>query len=239
LTFGGAAASTLGLPGTVAAGATATSTNVNTTINTKVNTIVDWIMSEVSPDTRVTTTNKLDGAWVTWDWQRKPVPVEDRRRVMVYQHGLYNIFHFGMNGIPNLQATCAVGDFGLTGTWTRHGSGQGCTMNIPTDTVTNGVGPVRTLSTNPASGDIPSRDTTGGVTRDIPGRWPQSQNPAFTDGRPYSLVEYEIRLAGTQPSDPVCPTLDKLTVWDTINGVRKDTLIPPVPRLVLCRIVAN
>ena len=67
----------------------------------------------------------------------------------------------------------------------------------------------------------------------------QSQNPAFTDGRPYSLVDYEIRLAGTQPSDPVCPNLDKLTVWDTINGVRKDTLTPPIPRLVLCRIVAN
>jgi hypothetical protein len=239
VSFGGAAAATLGLPGSVAAGATATSTNVNTTINTSVNTIVDWIMSEVSPDTRVSTTNALDGAWVTWDWQRTPAPVEDRRRVMVYQHGVYNIFHFGMNGIPNLQATCAVGDFGLSGTWTRHGSGQGCTMNIPTDTVTNGVGPVRTLSSNPASGDIPSRDTTAGVTQDIPGRWPQSQNPTYTDGRPYSLVDFELRLAGTQPSDPVCPNLDKLTVWDTINGVRKDTLNPPIPRIVLCRIIAN
>jgi hypothetical protein len=237
--FGGVAAGALGLPGTVAAGATATSTNVNTTIDTRVNTIVDWVMSEISPDTRVSTTNALDGAWVTWDWQRTPAPVEDRRRIFAYQHGVYNVIHFGMNGIPNLQATCQVGDFGLIGTWTRHGSGQGCLMTIPTDTVTNGSAPVRTVSGNLPSGDIPSRDTTAGVTRDIPGRWPQSQNPAFTDGRPYSLVDYEIRLAGTQPTDPVCPNLDKLTVWDTINGVRKDTLTPPVPRIVLCRIVAN
>ncbi len=32
------------------------------------------------------------------------------------------------------------------------------------------------------------------------------------------------------------PTVDKLTVWDTQNGVRKDTLAPAIPRIVLCRV---
>jgi hypothetical protein len=240
--FGGSAVGTLGIPATLAAGATATSTNVATTLATTVNTIVDWKLTEVGPDTRVTTTNALDGGWVTWDWQRQPAPVEDRRRVFVYQHGAYNAFHIGVNGIPNMQATCFVGDFGLSGTWTRHGSGQGCNMNIPTDTVTDGSAPVRTLNPTTgslASGDIPSPTTSNSVLRDIPGRWPQSQNPLFTDGRPYSPVDYEVRLAGAAPGDPVCPNSDKLTVWDTINGVRRETLIPPIPRLVLCRVTAN
>jgi hypothetical protein len=239
--FGGSALGTIGFPSSVAAGATATSTNVANTLATTVVTIVDWKFSEVGPDTRVATTNKLDGGWVTWDWQRLPAPVEDRRRVFVYQHGVYNTFHFGINGIPNMQATCYVGNFGLSGTWTRQGSGQGCEMRVTTETSTNGGPLVTTVSPNPpapalASGDIPNPTS---VLRDIPNRWPQSQNPAFTDGRPYSLVDYEIRLAGTQPTDPVCPNLDKLTVWDTVNGVHKDTLVPPVPRLVLCRVVAN
>jgi hypothetical protein len=254
--FAGTAAGTLGLPtASMAAGATATSTAVANTLGNKVD--VQWILQEIGPDTRVTTTNALDGAWVTWDWQRTPAPVEDRRRVFVYQHGAYNMIHFGLNGIPNLQATCMAGNFALAGTWTRHGSGQGCQMRFLTDTVTNG-GPVVTTTTpallnnqgNPqdglASADNPSPVITVttpltnlNLLRDIPGRWPQSQNPAFTDGRPYSLVEYEVRLAGTQPTDPVCPTLDKLTVWDTSNGIRKDTFSPPIPRLVLCRVVAN
>lgn len=241
--FGGTAIAALGLPTSLAEGATATTTNVANTLATTVNTIVDWKLSEVGPDTRVSTTNALDGAWVTWDWQRMPAPVEDRRRMFVYQHGVYNVLHFGVNGIPNMQATCHVGDFGLSGTWTRHGSGQGCDVRTRIDTVTDGGEPVTTY--NPAtegaaaSGDIPNRDSTGGVLRDIPGRWPQTQNPTYTDGRPYSLVDYEVRLAGTVPSDPVCPDADKLTVWDTINGTRKDTLNPAIPRLVLCRVTAN
>jgi hypothetical protein len=254
--FAGSAVGTLGLPtAAIAGGASATTTNVLNTLATKVN--VQWILQEIGPDTRVTTTNALDGSWVTWDWQRTPAPVEDRRRVFVYQHGAYNMIHLGLNGIPNLQATCLAGNFALAGTWTRHGSGQGCQMRFLTDTVTNG-GPVVQTTTpaflnnqgNPqdglASADNPSPVITVtapltnlNLLRDIPGRWPQSQNPAFTDGRPYSLVEYEVRLAGTQPTDPVCPTLDKLTVWDTINGIRKDTLNPPVPRIVLCRVKAN
>jgi hypothetical protein len=241
VTFGGNAVAGLGFPASVAQGATATSTNVFNTLNTRVIVALRYILSEVGPDTRVATTNALDGAWVTWDWQRQPAPVEDRRRVMVYQHGNYNVYHFGINGFPNMQATCLVGDFTLIGTWTRQGSGQGCEMRIPTDTVTNGSAPVRTINPNPPAGALASGDNPNpsSVLRDIPGRWPQSQTPTFTDGRPYSLVDFEVRLAGTQPTDPVCPNLDKLTVWDTINGVHKDTLDPPIPRLVLCRIVAN
>jgi hypothetical protein len=239
--FGGNAVASLGFPATVSVGSTATSTNVFTTMNTRVVVSLRYILSEVGPDTRVATTNALDGAWVTWDWQRQPAPVEDRRRVMVYQHGTYNVYHFGINGFPNMQATCLVGDFALIGTWTRQGSGQGCEMRIPTDTVTNGSAPVRTINPNPPAGALASGDNPNpsAVLRDIPGRWPQSQTPTFTDGRPYSLVDFEVRLAGTVPTDPVCPNLDKLTVWDTINGIHKDTLDPPIPRLVLCRIVSN
>jgi hypothetical protein len=234
--LGGSAVTTLGLTANIPAGASVTSTNTANTLVTRVNVIVDWTLSEVGPDTRAATTNPLDGSWVTWDWQRTPAPVEDRRRVFVYQHAYYNLFHMGVNGIPNIQFTCFVGNFGLTGSWTRLGSGQGCTMTVITDTITNGGAPVRTETAALASVDSPNPTT---ALRDYPGRWPQSQNPAFTDGRPYSLVDYEVRLAGTQPSDPVCPNLDKLTVWDTVNGTRKETFIPPVPRLVLCRVTAN
>jgi hypothetical protein len=234
--LGGSAVTTLGLTANIPAGASITSTNTANTLVTRVNVVVDWTLSEVGPDTRAATTNALDGSWVTWDWQRTPAPVEDPRRLFVYQHAYYNAFHIGVNGIPNIQFTCFVGNFGLTGSWTRLGSGQGCTMTVITDTVTNGGSPVRTETAALASVDSPNPTT---ALRDYPGRWPQSQNPAFTDGRPYSLVDYEIRLAGTQLSDPVCPNLDKLTVWDTINGTPKDTLIPPIPRLVLCRVKAN
>jgi hypothetical protein len=104
-----------------------------------------------------------------------------------------------------------------------------------TETALNGTGATCVLLTS-GSADIPNSTN---VLRDYPGRWPQSQNPAFTDGRPYSLVEYEVRPANSVPSDPVCPTVDKLTVWDTQNGVRKDTLTPAIPRIVLCRVTAN
>ena len=87
-----------------------------------------------------------------------------------------------------------------------------------------------------SSSDIPNPTA---VLRDYPGRWPQSQNPDFTDGRPYSLTDFEIRLAGSQPADPICPDADKLTVWDTAHGTRKSELDPPIPPIVLCRVSAN
>jgi hypothetical protein len=77
------------------------------------------------------------------------------------------------------------------------------------------------------------------VLKDFPGRWPQSQNPEFTDGRPYSLVEFEVRLANSEPSDPICPTVDKLTVWDTQHGTRKALLDPAIPPIVLCKLAVN
>lgn len=236
--FGGSAVTTLGLPTTVAAGAVATSTNTATTLATTVNTIVDWKLREVGPDPLVTSTNPLDGGWVAWDWQRQPAPVEDRRRLFVYQHGLYNMYHVGVNGIGNLQEACFVGDFALAGTWTRQGARSGCNIRLYTDTERNdGTAPTSTFSLlSSGSADIPNATT---ILKDYPGRWPQSQNPDFTDGRPYSLVDFEVRLANTVPSDPICPTADKLTVWDTQNGTRKDTLNPAVPRIVLCRVTAN
>jgi hypothetical protein len=256
MSFGGSAVNTLGLPATVAAGATATSTNVATTLATTVNTLVDWVFEEVGPDPLVATTNALDGAWVTWDAQRLPAPVEDRRRIFVYQHGLYNGMHIGVNGIGNLQEACFVGDFGLTGTWTRQGGRSGCHMRIytmrggetidqllathpnscpfPTDPPTPFVSSCQLLSSG--SSDIPNATN---VLKDFPGRWPQSQNPEFTDGRPYSLVEFEVRLANSEPSDPICPTTDKLTVWDTQHGTRKALLDPAIPPIVLCKLAVN
>lgn len=254
--FGGTAVTALGLPSSVAAGATATSTNVGTTLATSVNTIVDWIMEEVGPDPLVPSTNALDGAWVTWDTQRAGGPVEDRRRVFVYQHGLYNGLHIGVNGIGNLQEACFVGDFGLTGTWTRQGARSGCHMRTYTlrggETIQQVIQaypnscpfpnePPPTLTSScsllsSGSADIPNATT---ALKDYPGRWPQSQNPSFTDGRPYSLVEFEVRLAGTNPLDPVCPNVDKLTVWDTQHGTRKTDLTPSTPPIVLCRITAE
>lgn len=252
--FSGSAATTLGLPVSVAAGATATSTNAAIALATSVNTIVDWIMEEVGPDPLVDTTNALDGAWVTWDASREGGPVEDRRRIFVYQHSLYNGLHIGVNGIGNLQEACFVGDFGLTGTWTRQGGRSGCHMRVYTlrggETVEQLVqlypgncgfpagAPVLSSCSLLSSGsaDIPNATT---VLKDYPGRWPQSQNPDFTDGRPYSLVEFEVRLANSVPADPVCPTQDKLTVWDTQHGVRKSTLTPPIPPIVLCRVSTN
>lgn len=252
--FSGSAATALGLPVSVAAGATARSTNAATALATSVNTIVDWIFEEVGPDPLVATTNALDGAWVSWDVSREGGPVEDPRRIFVYQHSLYNGLHIGVNGIGNLQEACFVGDFGLTGTWTRQGARSGCHMRVYTlrggedvrDLVRLYPGncgfpadaPVLSSCSILSSGsaDIPNATA---VLKDYPGRWPQSQNPDFTDGRPYSLVEYEVRLANSVPSDPVCPGVDKLTVWDTQHGVRKSTLTPPIPPIVLCRITAN
>lgn len=254
--FSGSAVSFLGLPEAVAAGQTATTTNAAVALATTVNTVVEWIMEEVGPDPLVPSTNALDGAWVTWDTQRQPAPVEDRRQIFVYQHGLYNGLHIGVNGIGNLQEACFVGDFGLTGTWTRQGARSGCHMRtytlrgnetmqqviqaypnscpFPTDPAPVLTSTCGLLSSG--SADIPNPTT---ALQDYPGRWPQSQNPSFTDGRPYSLVEFEVRLAGTDPLDPVCPNLDKLTVWDTQHGTRKADLTPPTPPIVLCRITAE
>jgi hypothetical protein len=252
--FGGPAAGVLGLPASVAAGASATSSNVGVTLATSVNTVIDWILEQVGPDPLVTSTNALDGAWVTWDAQRLPSAAEDRRRIFIYQHGLYNGLHIGVNGIANLQEACFVGDFGLTGTWTRQGGRSGCHMRqytlrngetieqliqlYPSNCGFPAGAPVASTCALLSSGssDIPNAST---VLKDYPGRWPQSQNPDFTDGRPYSLVEFEVRLAGSAPSDPVCPNEDKLTVWDTQHGVRKALLDPPVPPIVLCRLTAN
>lgn len=232
--FGGSAAETLGL-GTVAAGATALSMGAGSAVSSVVVTTVDWTLTEVGADPLVATTNIMDGAWVTWDTRRQ---VEDRRRVMVYQHSLYNLFHMGVNGIPNLQEACYVGDFGLEGFWTRQGGRSGCNMRIYTNVVRNdGSAPTETFSLmSSSSSDIPNPTA---VLRDYPGRWPQSRNPDFTDGRPYSVVDYQIRLAGSEPADPICPGADKLTVWDTAHGTRKSELDPPIPPIVLCRMSVN
>jgi hypothetical protein len=206
-------------------------------------TTVDWIMSEVGADPQVSTLNPVDGAWVTWD-TRYQVP--DPRRIFVYQHGLYNAFHMGVNGVGNLQEACFVGNFALASTWTRQGARSGCQMRIYTEragqppldftacTSSATLNSCSLLSSGSSDIPVPTAEL-----NDYPGRWPQSRNPAFTDGRPYSVVDYEVRLAGTAPSDPICPDADKLTVWDTLNGVRRDELSPPVPPIVLCRITAN
>jgi hypothetical protein len=232
--IGGARATGLGF-GEVAAGATATSSGVGVITRTVVKTDVDWILTEAGPDTSVTTTNPVDGPWVSWDPQLKS---ESRRRIFVYQHGLYTALHIGVNGIGNLQQACYVGNVGLVGTWTRQGGRSGCNMRVYTNTVKNdGTAPTSTFALlSSGSADIPNPTAT---LQDYPGRWPQSQNPDFTDGRPYSLVDYEIRPAGSVPADPICPSVDKLTVWDTANGVRKDQLTPPIPPIVMCRIAAN
>jgi hypothetical protein len=213
-------------------------TNASTTANgvtTVTDTLVEWRLFEVGADPMVTTTNIMDGAWVMWDAGRG---VEDARRVFVYQHGLYNAFHMGVNGMPNLQEACYVGNFGLVGSWTRQGGRSGCNMRTYTTTQAGvGAPPVTTFRLlDSGSADIPNPTA---ALRDYPGRWPQSQNPSFTDGRPYSLVDYEIRLANSEPSDTVCPNLDKLTVWDTAHGTRKSELDPPIPPIVLCRMTAN
>lgn len=255
VTFGGGAAVTLGMPITVPAGTSATSTAVANTLDSTQNVTVDWVLEEVGPDPMVTSTNALDGAWVLWDATRQPAPVEDRRRIFVYQHGLYTALHIGVNGIANLQEACYVGNFGLSGTWTRQGGRSGCNMRTYTlaagETIQQVVQAVPSCSNtalgeaglastcallSSGSADIPNATT---ALKDYPGRWPQSQNPDFTDGRPYSLVEFEVRLAGADPADPVCPNLDKLTVWDTQHGVRKSMQAPPIPPVVMCRMTAN
>lgn len=210
---------------------TTTSASGNTTVT---DSLVEWIFTEAGADPLVETTNEMDGAWVLWDPARG---VEDPRRVFVYQHGLYNAFHMGVNGIPNLQDACFVGTFGLSGSWTRQGARSGCNIRIYTITenVTEGTTDEAFSLLDSGSGDIPNPTS---VLRDYPGRWPQSQNPSFTDGRPYSLVDYEIRLAGTDLSDDVCPNADKLTVWDTAHGTRKTELNPPIPPIVMCRVTA-
>src|SRR5690606_2667346 len=211
-------------------------TTATTTVNdvtTVTDTLVEWALDEVGADPLVATTNVVDGAWVLWDVERQ---VEDPRRVFVYQHGLYNAFHMGVNGMPNLQEACFVGTFGLSGTWTRQGARSGCNMRVLT-AVLSADGTVTESSSllDSGSADIPNPTA---ALRDYPGRWPQSQNPSFTDGRPYSRVDYEVRLANSDPADPVCPDVDKLTVWDTAHGTRKTELDPPVPPIVLCRITA-
>jgi hypothetical protein len=202
---------------------------------TVVKTDVDWTLTEAGPDPTVATLNPVDGAWVSWDTRLK---LEDRRRVFVYQHGLYTALHMGVNGIGSLQQACYVGNIGLASSWTRQGGRSGCNMRLYTNTVRNdGTAPTSTFALlTSSSADIPNPTA---ALQDYPSRWPQSQNPDFTDGRPYSVVDYEIRPAGTVPADPICPTVDKLTVWDTANGVRKDQLTPPIPPIVLCRITAN
>jgi hypothetical protein len=262
--FTGAAATDLGLPAAVAAGETVISSNANARLTRVVRTVVEWVMEEVSQvDPLVTTTDQKDGAWVAWDWQRQPAPVEDRRRVFVYQHGLYNAVSVGVNGIANFMEACYVDDRGLVGSWTKQstrstaGAGAaasaGCSLRqytvqagetleqmLQASTTCGGFAPLAStcLLLSATSGDFPS--TVGNlIMQDFPGRWPQSQAQDATDGRPVSLVDYELRLANSVPGDPVCPTVDKLTVWDTQHGLRKDLLTPPVPRIVLCRITAN
>lgn len=206
-------------------------------------TTVDWILTEVGADPQVPTLNPVDGAWVAWDTRFN---TEDKRRIFVYQHGLYNGFHMGVNGIGNLQEACFVGNFGLASTWTRQGARSGCQMRVYTHRMNQppidfsapceGSADLNSCSLlSSGSSDVPLPTA---ALNDYPGRWPQSRNPAYTDGRPYSVVEYEVRQAGTDPSDPVCPNLDKLTVWDTLNGVRKTELDPPIPPIVMCRITA-
>lgn len=216
-----------------------------------ITTVTRWQLTELGPDPLVSSTNALDGAWVTWDASRQ---VEDPRRIFVYQHGLYNAFHMGVNGVGNLQEACYVGDFGLTGTWTRQGGRSGCHMRVYTlrggesllalvQAYPNNCGfpagaPVLSSCALLSSGSSDIPNPTAALS-DYPGRWPQSRNPDFTDGRPYSLVEFEVRLAGSNPSDPICPASDKLTVYDTLNGTRLNTLDPPIPPIVLCRLTAN
>jgi len=216
------------------------------TVNT-----TNWILTEAGPDPMVSSLNPVDGAWAFYDTNLNQ---EYRQRIFVYQHGTYNAFHMGVNGIPNLQEACYVGDFGLSGTWTRQGGRTGCHMRIytlrggetlqqlislyPTNCGFPSGAPVASSCAimSSSSSDIPNPTST---LADFPGRWPQSRNPDFTDGRPYSLVEYEMRPANSQPADPVCPTVDKLTVWDTQNGKRLSELTPPIPPIVLCRITAD
>jgi hypothetical protein len=263
--FTGAWATDLGLPTTVAAGETVVSTNANARLTRTVRTVVEWVLEEVNTqDPIASSTDPKDGAWVSWDWQRQPAPVEDRRRVFVYQHGLYNAAAIGVNGIANFMEACYVDERNLSGSWTKQstrstaGGGSatsaGCSMRQYSIAAGETLGQLLQLTrgctaTNAplastctvlsaTSGDFPS--TVGNVVMtDFPGRWPQSQAQDATDGRPVSLVDYELRPANSQPSDPVCPTVDKLTVWDTQHGIRKDTLTPPIPRIVLCRITAN
>lgn len=266
VTFTGSAVAALGLPASVPAGQTVVSTNVVAALSTTVRTVVEWVLEEVNTiDPMVDTIDIKDGAWVAWDWQRQPAPVEDRRRVFVYQHGLYNAFAVGVNGIANMIDACYVDEIGLAGSWTKQstrstaGAGTaasaGCSLRqytiAPAENlqqllqVSNGCSatafaPLTSTCSllSATSGDFPS--TIGNVIMpDFPGRWPQSQTQDATDGRPVSLVDYEVRPANSDPGDPVCPTVDKLTVWDTQNGIRKDTLVPAIPRIVLCRITAN
>jgi hypothetical protein len=215
---------------------TETASTTTNGVTTVTDTTVGWALTEVGADPLVSTINIADGAWVSWDARRQ---VEDRRRVFVYQHGLYNGFHMGVNGIPNLQQACYVGNnLGLADSWTRQGGRSGCSMRFYTLTVTDSGAPPTSTFTgmSSSSSDIPNPTA---VLQDYPGRWPQSQNPDFTDGRPYSLVDFEIRLAGSAPSDPICPDRDKLTVWDTQHGTRKSVLDPPIPPIVLCRLAAD
>ncbi len=248
-----------GFPASVAAGTTATSTKVASSLATVVNTIVDWALTEVGRDPVASaTTSPLDGGWVAWDWQRTPAPVEDGRRLFVYQHGLYNAMHVGVNGISNMQEACYVDEIQSAGSWVKQSSrstagagaaaSAGCSMrqySIAAGetlqqvlTANNAAGIACAAAAAPftstctalsaTTGDFPS--TIGNVILpDYPGRWPQSQTQDATDGRPVSVVDYEIRPANSVPSDPVCPTVDKLTVWDTQSGVRKDTLSPAIP----------
>ncbi|HTP40611.1 MAG TPA: hypothetical protein VMI92_13685 [Steroidobacteraceae bacterium] len=226
----GSLAAGLGL-GTVAAGATAVSTGVANATKT-VRTDMDWTLTEVGPDTTDHTATLLDGGWVTWDVNRL---TEDRRRVFIYQHGKYQAVHIGVNGIGNMQDACYVSDIGESGTWVRQGARSGCSLPVVT-TKSDGSAPT---SSGLASLDVPNPTTSPALTPGFQGKWPQSTDPTYSDGRPYSPVDFEVRPAGTVANDPVCPNSDKLTVWDTKNGVRLDQLTPPIPPIVLCRVTAN
>jgi hypothetical protein len=268
VSLSGPAVATLGLPASVAAGQVAVSTGVGAALGTNTRTIVDLVLEEVGPDPMVTTSNLMDGAWVSVDWQRQPV-VQDPRRVLVFQHGLYALSYIGVNGLPNMQDTCFTGSINdLSGSLVRQrGSGTSPVdlCHLRQITLLNGetlqqvleeqlrltgrdadcnifdvaVGNLTStcIRLGGTAGDVPNSTLSPPLDRDHPARFPQTMSPGF-DTR-YSFVDYEVRPANSAPSDPVCPTVDKLTFWDTQNGVRKDTLVPAIPRLVFCRLTAN
>ena len=198
-----------------------------------------------------------------WDWQREPTPVEDRRRVFIYQHGLYNAAAIGVNGIANFMEACYVDERNLSGSWTKQstrstaGGGAatsaGCSMRqysiAAGETLqqllelTRGCSaanaPLASTCTalSATSGDFPS--TVGNAVMTDSRALATVQAQDATDGRPVSLVDYELRPANSVPWSPVSPRVDKLTVWDTQHGVAQGPATPPVPRIVLCRITAN
>jgi len=185
-----------------------------------------WRFIEIGPDPFASaSTEIMDGAWISWDAKRK---VEDRRRFFIYQHSNYNATHIGVNGIPNIQMLCYAGALGATsGSWTRLSNtsllaaggglcGQYTYGRVEWDDGTETTTP----NTLRVSVDNPYITP---VLRNFPGRWPQSEHNNRNVRN--ELVPYEIRLAGTDPADPICPDSDKLTVGDG----------PGRPPIVMCR----